>query len=147
MRQPDFASLPEAARSSYHAHMLGHFIDWLAGNSTSGSSPGQIRRAISQVGIEDELRYVYNDLNNSALNEARRNGSSLDPEDDPTYQGCSPESLGCRGWEAQAELMAVAIRAYMQDPNYIKTVAPNVARRIRDAVNPNPDINRVIQFN
>jgi hypothetical protein len=43
--------------------------------------------------------------------------------------------------------MAEAIRAYMQNPNYMKTVAPNVARRIRAAVNPNPNINTIIQFN
>ncbi len=43
--------------------------------------------------------------------------------------------------------MAEAIRAYLQDPNYLKTVAPNVAARIRGAINTTPDLNSIIQFN
>ena len=43
--------------------------------------------------------------------------------------------------------MAEAIRAYLLDPNYLKTLAPNVAARIRAAVNPNPEVNRILQFN
>lgn len=43
--------------------------------------------------------------------------------------------------------MAEAIRAYMADPNYIKTVAPNVAARIRATVNDNPSLRDTIQFN
>ena len=43
--------------------------------------------------------------------------------------------------------MAEAIRAYMADPNYIKTVAPQTAARIRQYVNSEPRLNHVIQFN
>lgn len=35
----------------------------------------------------------------------------------------------------------------MADPNYIKTVAPKTAARIREFVNSNPRLNKVIQFN
>jgi len=43
--------------------------------------------------------------------------------------------------------MAEAIRAYKHDPNYIKTVAPDVAKLIRQHVNSNPNLNKVVQFN
>ena len=43
--------------------------------------------------------------------------------------------------------MAEAIRAYMADPNYLKTVAPEVAARIRAAVNTDPILSPHIQFN
>lgn len=43
--------------------------------------------------------------------------------------------------------MAEAIRAYLVDPNYIKTVAPDLAAAIRDAVNSDPTLAPVIQFN
>jgi len=43
--------------------------------------------------------------------------------------------------------MAEAIRAYLADPNYMKTRAPQTAARIREWVNSNPLLNRYIQFN
>ena len=43
--------------------------------------------------------------------------------------------------------MAEALRAYMADPNYLKTVAPKTAAAIRKFVNDNPRLNKVIQFN
>jgi hypothetical protein len=43
--------------------------------------------------------------------------------------------------------MAEAIRAYMADPNYLKTVAPKTAAAIRKAVNAHPFLSKVIQFN
>ncbi|KQS79043.1 hypothetical protein ASG25_10680 [Rhizobium sp. Leaf384] len=43
--------------------------------------------------------------------------------------------------------MTEAIRAYMADPNYIKTVAPETASRIRQCVNDNPRLRDIIQFN
>lgn len=58
-----------------------------------------------------------------------------------------PELHGVRGSDIRAELMAEAMRAYMQNPNYIKTVAPNVARRICEAVNTHPELRKIIVFN
>ena len=43
--------------------------------------------------------------------------------------------------------MAEAIRAYITDPNYIKTVAPKTAAAIRERVNTHPLLKRFIQFN
>jgi 2,3-bisphosphoglycerate-independent phosphoglycerate mutase len=128
------------------AHMLGHIIDYRAGE-TSAARPNEVVPSIPQDNLDGELRYVYNDCNNATLNEARKLNPAVEPHDRPEYQGVSPEQRGCHGADARAELMAEAIRAYMQDPNYIKTVAPNVAARIRAAVNPNPNLKYIIQFN
>jgi hypothetical protein len=73
--------------------------------------------------------------------------ASVTPESSARYRDFGPEQWGCFGDEARAELMAEAIRAYMTNPNYIKTVAPNVARRISDAVNSHPTLSPVVQFN
>ena len=35
----------------------------------------------------------------------------------------------------------------MAEPNYIKSIAPDVAKAIRAAVNPNHRLRRIIQFN
>jgi hypothetical protein len=43
--------------------------------------------------------------------------------------------------------LAEAIRAYLADPNYLKTVAPKTAAAIPAAVNSNPRLARAIQFN
>jgi hypothetical protein len=43
--------------------------------------------------------------------------------------------------------MAEAVRAYLTDPNYLKTVAPGAAARIRAAWNSNPQLARIMHFN
>ena len=48
--------------------------------------------------------------------------------------------------DVNRELWAQAIRAYMIDPNYMKTVAPNAAAVIRGAVNAYPELSKIIQF-
>lgn len=58
-----------------------------------------------------------------------------------------PENFGYQGDDIQRELIAEAIRAYMRDPNYIKSVAPDVATLIREHVNVSPNLNRIVQFN
>ena len=128
------------------AHMLGHILDYRAGEASAAHPDAEIP-GISQDGLDDELRYIYNDLNNPVLNDARSLAPDLEPHGRPEYQGFGPEQRGCYGADARAELMAEAIRAYLQNPNYLKTIAPNVAARIRSAVNTNPSLNRVIMFN
>jgi hypothetical protein len=138
--------LDAALAERIFSHMLGHILDYRAGQ-TSATHPNEESRGISQDNLNKELRYVYNDCNNAALNEARRLDPSVQPTDDPKYRDFGPEQRECYGPDARAELMAEAIRAYLQDPNYLKTVAPNVAARIRAAVNTNPNLNQIIQFN
>lgn len=127
-------------------HMLGHILDYRAGELSQSENEESIR-AISQEGIEDELRYIFNDLNNVDLAMARQRNPNAMPSDRPEFEGYGPEQKGCFGSDARAELMAEAFRAYMQNPNYLKTVAPRTAQRIRGAVNTNPVLNRIIQFN
>jgi len=136
----------DATANRMLAHMLGHILDYRAGQ-TSATHSGEEIRGISQDNLNEELLYVYNDCNNRILNDARRLDPSLQPHYHPEYQGFGPEQRACYGADARAELMAEAIRAYLQDPNYLKTVAPNVAARIRAAVNTNRNLNRIIQFN
>jgi hypothetical protein len=100
------------------AHELGHWVDEMASN-------------ISTDGLSTELKAVYNELNN-----AQSRGPKV-----------GPQHVGYKGEAASREYMAEAIRAYMTDPNYLKTVAPKTAARIREYANGNPRINRVIQFN
>lgn len=45
------------------------------------------------------------------------------------------------------EYIAEASRAYMVDPNWLKTVAPKTAARIREYVNSHPELSKIIQFN
>lgn len=100
------------------AHEVGHLLD-VDSNS------------IKTDGLSAQFRSIYNDLNNP-----QRHGRAY-----------GPEHAGYPKGDVRDELVAEAIRAYMADPNYIKTVSPDVAKAIRAAVNRNPKINHLIQFN
>ena len=64
-----------------------------------------------------------------------------------TRQLTGPQHFRYKGDDISREYVAEAIRAYMADPNYLKTVAPNTAARIREFVNENPRLSKTIQFN
>lgn len=100
-------------------HELGHAIDELAGQ-------------IPVKGLTKELEFVYNALTTGA---------------ERTKNLTRPKDLKYTPEEAPREMMAEAIRAYLHDPNYLKTVAPKTAAAIRGAVNDNPRLNNTIQFN
>ena len=110
-------SAPQAVKTTYHE--VGHVIDQVAGE-------------IPTEGLSKELKALYN-----TLNTGRERTSSL----------TGPANLGYKGDDVPREFMAEAIRAYMENPNYIKTVAPNTAARIRQFVNKNDKMNKVVQFN
>ena len=59
----------------------------------------------------------------------------------------TPQRHGYDSEEVPREYMAEAIRAYMTDPNYFKTVAPKTAAAIRAKVNAHPTLSKIIQFN
>lgn len=127
--------LAEGERHRVEAHFLGHVLDFRAGGPDG----------ISMEGIEYELRVVYDDLHNPQRRAQDASGNLL-----PRSSGDAtvfPEKLGIRGKDIRAELMAEALRAYLQDPNYLNAVAPNVAYRIRDVVNTHPEISKIIVFN
>ena len=108
---------PEKARRVV-AHEFGHVID-------------ELTLDIDAAGIKKELRRVYSDLN-----KPYRSGKAF-----------GPEHGGYRGDDVDRELVAESIRAYLQDPNYIKTAAPKTAARLRAMVNADPRVNKTIQLN
>jgi hypothetical protein len=110
-----------------HGHELGHVVDQIAG-------------LIPTKGLRQELRGVYNTLNNP-----NRIPGGL--EASPYGKPATPQAQGYKGEEIPREYMVEAVRAYLANPNYIKTVAPQTAKAIRAAVNSSPNLNRIIQFN
>ena len=113
-------NLPPAKVPLVQAHEIAHGIDELAGR-------------IDTSGLKGELQTVYHDLNN--------------PNPSPTAKQWTPQAAGYKGADVDREYIAEAVRAYMTDPNYMKTVAPNTAAVIRNAVNSNSLINGTLQFN
>jgi hypothetical protein len=111
---------------------------------------GHVLRHLTRQSMNDdawrELRTLFNTMNNpdrtpDGLN--ARPGSVFTPErlGYPTrsaFAGLNP---------AEDEYFAEALRAYMTDPNFVKSVAPNFAAAVRAAVNSHPRLRRVIQFN
>lgn len=111
-------ALTEAQAPRVAAHEVAHLID----------------KAVFDIpirGLNTELRKIYNDLNNP-----QGYGKAFGPEQN-RYRGAAVER----------ELMAEAIRAYMTNQNYTKTVAPRTAARIREFVNGHPMLRGLIQFN
>lgn len=121
-------ALPEPKQAMVAGHEVGHLLD---DNVTMPFGAGGSR--IPTDGIKKELRSVYEPLNT--------------PGNFKPGKGLQPKDFGYPAKEVDAEYMAEAIRAYMRDPNWIKTVAPNTAKRIREYVNSNPKLNQVVHFN
>jgi hypothetical protein len=110
-------NLPLNKQRTVEAHEVGHIID-------------EIAKQINGKGLSEELQGLYKIQNNPFYREGQ-----------PKKQWAKP------GYDAAREYMAEAVRAYLQNPNYIKTAAPAVAKRIREAVNNNPRLKDIIQFN
>lgn len=111
--------LPAADIERVFSHEFGHMVDDLAGG-------------MQTKGVATELATIYNDLNNPF----------------PNMKGkMSPKDHGYKGSDVEKELFAEAIRAYLRDPNYVKTIAPKTSALIRSKVNSNVILKRVIQFN
>ena len=104
------------------AHETGHLVD----DSVAGTKGMPIK------GLTRELKEVYSTLNTGS--ERTR------PRELPQHQGYSRD-------EAPFELIAEALRAYLTNPNYLKTVAPSTAAQIRTWVNSHPQLSKLIQFN
>src|SRR6266702_3217623 len=128
-------SLVPATKNKVVAHEFGHAIDDLAGE-------------IDTEPLMAELRRVYNTLNNPSRATTPGTGR-YGPQTGEAARGrpYTPEDAGYRGKNVSREYIAEAIRAYIADPNYLKTVAPKTAATIRKFVNDNPRLNKVIQFN
>lgn len=116
--------LSAGATSKILGHETGHVIDDIAG-------------VIPTAGLVRDLDRVYSTLAEGRLRPSNLTRPSL----------TRPRDFGYSPADAPRELMAEAIRAYMTDPNYLKTVAPDVAARIRGGVNSHPELSPIIQFN
>jgi len=79
--------------------------------------------------IQKELNGIYRDSNN------------------PTAIQHSPIDDGYTKQQARHELWTEAIRSYLTNPNYIKTVAPNAAEFLRARLREHPRLRQLIQFN
>jgi hypothetical protein len=104
------------------AHEAGHMIEDFA--------VGPRRMPIR--GLKQELEPVYSTLNSGV------------EERQPLLL---PKDMKYSKSESPFELVAEAIRAYLTNPNYLKTVAPNTAASIRAMVNSHPQLSKWIQFN
>ena len=121
-------SLTPAQTDRVFSHEVAHAIDDLA---VAQLGPGGSR--IPTNGLSKELARIYEDLNTAGWFKPGR--------------GMMPKDQGYAANQTDGELMAEAIRAYKRDPNYVKTVAPKTAARVREFVNANPNLNKTIQFN
>jgi hypothetical protein len=137
--------LPAEAKDSVVAHEVSHAINDRSGDFVDLTRPNMVP---IRPGMSRELGTVYNDLNNQYLATARAPNPDVDPAKVYWGTGVTPEkTFGYGKADAPAELMAEAIRAYLADPNYLKTVAPKTAAAVREAVNSHPVLSKIIQFN
>jgi hypothetical protein len=132
-------TLDPVTRNRVLGHETGHLLHQFNGRVAPTRGPD---------GVPQELLTVYNDLNNFALNAARGHGLDPVPPSFPAFWGFDPAKRGYRDPETiLSELFAEGNRAYQNSPNYIKSVAPNVAAAIRELVNTDPVLSKTIQFN
>jgi hypothetical protein len=104
------------------AHEFGHGIDYFANEVSATLTTPEI----------DELRRVYATLRGGP------GRKTLHPQ---------PETYGYSGDHVNRELVAEGLRAYLTNPNYFKAAAPRSAAKLREAVNTNKYLKRVIQLN
>lgn len=111
--------LTEQQASKVAPHELGHAVDQFAGE-------------IPLNGLMNELKPLYNELNTGQKR---------------TRNLMGPQHLKYKKKDIPREYMSEAIRAYMTNPNEMKTIAPKTAARIRKYVNSHPELKDIIQFN
>lgn len=129
---------------------IDNSLDPRSEHIATGHELGHVLRLLSGLSLNDdarkEMRALFNTMNNHSrtpdgLNAAP--GNVVTPE---TFG--YPTQSPFKGLNSvEEEYLAEAFRAYMTDPNFVKSEAPNLAAAIRDAVNSNPRFRRVIQFN
>ncbi len=120
------------------AHEFGHAIDHMSGWLLSGSAPrngGPVSKIFGGLRNEKvlaELQEVYSTLRSGREGMKHPRG--------PDYFGYEPQHY-------PFEYIAEAMRAYLTNPNYLKTVAPNTAELLRRSINSHPTIGKVLQLN
>lgn len=128
-----------------HQHLLAHVINDKVGQ-VHRLTDDRVVRTIPIAEVEEETRALFNDCYNPALMKARGERPEANAAESRDYRGFGPEQWGLTGTDAEGELIVNAIYVYLASPNTIKTLAPDTARTIRAAVNPNPAVNGVIMF-
>jgi hypothetical protein len=98
-------------------------------------------RTIDLHDFTEDMEQIYDVLNNpdrptGRLDFADYDGYLVGP---PTDHYDTPEKVF-------EELVAESVRAYLLDPNFIKTVAPDLAAAIREVVNSHPELSRFIHL-
>lgn len=119
---------PLDVQARLQAHEVSHLLD--------DRTAGDILKNGSRIpidGIKRDLGLLYEELNTGTWHKPGR--------------GAKPKTFGYGPDKEGAELMAEAIRAYLTDPNYIKSKYPKVAERIRDHINTHPELSKVVHFN
>ncbi|MGO4838321.1 hypothetical protein AB4144_39355, partial [Rhizobiaceae sp. 2RAB30] len=135
-------SLPPESLDMVTAHEMGHMLDKMARKWAKDPA------ANIPTGMRSELNTIYNDLNNPDLNHALQRGLDVERNPRKVYKGYKPEHQGyTKGQEADEELVAELARAYLTNPNYVKTIAPRAAKWWRERVNTDPYLKNIIQFN
>jgi len=154
-------SLIPADHDTTLRHEIGHMMDDLSGTidpyqnnpkyaGLMKAHPAPDLNAEDYVlpyKMENELATIYNDFNNPMLARARAANPDIDPRQSSFFQNFSPTDRGYPKSKVNEERWAEAFRAYLTDPNYIKTVAPNVAVYVREAWNSNPELARILHLN
>jgi hypothetical protein len=119
-------------------HEVGHAMEDRAGAKTIYKDRVPFG-AMPEEGLDRQLAQVYHDLNDPTW----RRGQLTPPRLQTT-----PRDLGYRSPEdIRAERWAEAFRGAMTNPNYMKTVNPDLYQAIADAVNAHPTLSKIIQFN
>ena len=127
--------LDSADLVNVQSHEFGHAINDMAGVYNPATKYGQI----PTNGIVGQLDHNYDLLNNRQL------GNPAVPR--KPRQQATPGTGEYPKSDWDAEKLAEAVRGYATDPNYFKTVAPDVAARVREFVNINPRLKNIVQFN
>lgn len=118
-----------------YRHEIGHVVD---------QGVGEIPVLKN---IEGALRTNYNDLNNPILAQARKMNPDVDVNRSSNFKGWGPESAKYRGDDIDRELIVEALRHYTVDPNSMKSLYPELAKYLRQVVNPHPEVSKIIQLN
>ena len=116
--------LPDNQGSIAMSHELGHAIDYQSQRGVVFPDKDQPR-----------LNKIYHDLRTGNVAETR-----------PSRMA-SPEADGYKLSDRPGELSAEFIRAYLTNPNYVKSIAPAAAKMLRDLINSDPGLSKYIQFN
>lgn len=123
-------SLTDEEAEAVLAHETGHMLD------TTARDWQKLRP------IQAELDMIYQDLNEGLVRPAK----TL-PSESPRIGWTNPKNYGYKPRDVRDEFIAEAFRAYLEDPNYIKTKAPRTAAAIRERLNGSPYWRQLIHFN